>query len=168
MLVRMMFQRISVRPFTGFRNIVAYIPQRTFASGLSDDYDSFYHILDVFDANKDGKIQYEEFVNMTDSYDGITRKAVYRMEKKYFPTGEEELDSNQFYDLFLELFDENEDDELQHGEFIHMTNLLQLGGEHIAILEQKYFPTKDENLEGDVYMELMKEMDTYARLGKSN
>jgi len=124
----------------------------------SDGFGSFEFVLDMFDRNKDGLLQYDEFLDMADAMN-VSPAQITKIRTKFFPTKREELQMDEFSDLFTQLFDFNDDGLLQHDEFIAICTSLDVEDDLREKLETQYFPLKSENLDTVTFLDLMGKID---------
>jgi len=113
----------------------------------------------MFDRNKDGLLQYDEFLDMADAMN-VSPAQITKIRTKFFPTKREELKMAEFSDLFTQLFDFNDDGLLQHDEFIAICTSLEVSDELREKLEADFYPLKNENLNTSRFLELMNCIDS--------
>merc|ERR1740124_1317594 len=98
--------------FQNFRVGTARISVRLFSSRYNENHGEFESILDFFDEDGDGLLQFPEFEELTESLN-VGEAHIMKVQAKYFPTKKEELDMQIFGELFEMLVDTNDDHMLQ-------------------------------------------------------
>merc|ERR1712058_138073 len=133
----------------------------------SNDLRGFQIMLDRFDTNKDGKLQFEEFLQMATQL-GQTPETISLVKRKFFPYFGA-LNEEKFTELCLYLFDLNQDGVLQVEEVSKVVRSLGATKEQVKLLEKKYFPTNTEQYlyEHKFFNSLMNEISNQPERKKS-
>jgi Ca2+-binding EF-hand superfamily protein len=157
---------IANRPFFGSLHKHITINQRktNVLTGYSKltylDYsqNEFFLVLDLFDRNRDGKLQYDEFLSIVD-YLCLSPARADVLQMRFFPTKKEELTLDEGFNvLFMDFFDVNDDNLLQYKEFLNLAESFSLNEPTIEKLAEKFFPTKKESLNEEEFRTLMGEI----------
>jgi len=153
-------QRLSWRAIRRF-SVDKMDPNQTPQSIYNENQGQFENILGVFDENDDGLLQYNEFIELTQTLN-ISKAQFLKIQVQYFPTKNEELNMNNFGELFAALVDLNDDRLLQHDEFVMIVAGLDLDFDKIDELRERYFPSRNENLDAATFLKLMEEVDAHV------